>query len=137
LHVQKQLGFSALRKFISERLCEIEDGRRQGKVDYTLHDCAMSAFAMMFFQAPCLLEFQRRMQQSINRNNLKTLFNVESIPEDTQLRDVLDQCPTDKLAKVYTDFFYHLQRSKWFSDIKRTGDACRLEFTDFKGCGSA
>ena len=113
MHVKKHLGFSALRKIISERLCEIEDCRQQGKVDYTLHDCAMSAFAMMFFQDASLLEFQRRLQESINRNNLNTMFNVSSIPKDTQLRDVLDQCPSDKLDKIYADFFYHLQRSKY------------------------
>jgi len=154
LHVKKHLGFSALRKIISERLREIEDGRQQGKVNYPLHDCAMSAFAMMFFQDASLLEFQRRMQESINRNNLNTIFKVESIPKDTQLRDVLDQCPTDKLEKVNADFFYHLIDElkaanmsfilvakpsshkilfEWFTDIKRMGDACRLEFTDFKG----
>jgi hypothetical protein len=106
------LGFAALRKIISERLLEIEDGRQQGKVDYTLHDCAMSAFAMMFFQDPSVLEFQRRMEESINCNNLKTMFNVVSIPKDTQLRDVLDLCPLNPLDKVFADFFYHLQRSK-------------------------
>ena len=98
MHVKKHLGFSALKKIISERLCEIEDCRQQGKVDYTLHDCAMSAFAMMFFQDSSLLEFQRRMQESINRNNLNSMFKVESIPKDTQLRDALDQCPTDRLV---------------------------------------
>lgn len=112
MHIKKHLGFAALRKTISERLLEIEDCRQQGKVDYALHDCAMSAFAMMFFQDSSLLEFQRRMQESINRNNLKTMFNVESIPKDTQLRDVLDQYPTDKLDKVFSDFFYYLQKSK-------------------------
>jgi hypothetical protein len=106
------LGFAALRKIISERLLEIEDGRQQGKVDYNLHDCAMSAFAMMFFQDPSVLEFQRRMEESINCNNLKTMFNVVSIPKDTQLRDVLDRCPLNPLDKVFADFFYHLQRSK-------------------------
>lgn len=111
MHIKKHLGFSALRKIISERLGEIKDCRQAGKVDYSLHDCAMSAFAMMFFQDPSLLEFQRRMQETINRNNLKTMFNVDSIPKDTQLRDVLDQCPTDKLEKNFADFFYHLQRS--------------------------
>ena len=112
MHIKKHLGFAALRKIISKRLRQIEDARQQGKVYYPLHDCAMSAFAMMFFQDPSVLEFQRRMQESINRNNLKTMFNVESIPKDTQLRDVLDQCPLDPLQKVFADFFYHLQRSK-------------------------
>ena len=112
MHIKKHLGFTALRKIISGRLRQIEDARQQGKVYYPLHDCAMSAFAMMFFQDPSVLEFQRRMQESINRNNLKTMFNVESIPKDTQLRDVLDQCPLDPLEKVFADFFYHLQRNK-------------------------
>ncbi|MFQ5866365.1 MAG: hypothetical protein ACE5IW_14175, partial [bacterium] len=112
MHIKKHLGFAALRKTISERLLQIEDFRQQGKVDHCLHDCAMSAFAMMFFQDPSLLEFQRRMQQSINLNNLKTIFQVDSIAQDTQLRDVLDQCPPDDLEKVFADFFGHLQRGK-------------------------
>jgi hypothetical protein len=112
LHIKKHLGFAALRKIISKRLFEIEDDRQQDKVEYSLHDCVMSAFGMMFFQDPSVLEFQRRMQESINSNNLKTMFNVESIPKDTQLRDVLDQFPLNPLDKVFADFFYHLQRSK-------------------------
>ena len=112
MHIKKHLGFAALRKIISERLRQIEDARQQGKVYYPLHDCAMSAFSMMFFQDPSVLEFQRRIQESINSNNLKTMFNVESIPKDTQLRDVFDQCPLDPLEKVFADFFYHLQRNK-------------------------
>ena len=72
----------------------------------------MSAFAMMYFQDPSLLQFQNRMQQSINRNNLKTVFNVSAIPKDTQLRDALDSSPTDQLEKIFSDFFGHLQRGR-------------------------
>ena len=111
MHVKKHLGFSGLRKTISKRLLQIEDFRK-GHVDYTLHDCFMSAFAMMYFQDPSLLEFQGRMQQRINRNNLKTVFNVSAIPKDTQLRDVLDSSPTDGLEKIFSDFFSYLQRGK-------------------------
>ena len=111
MHVKKHLGFSGLRKTISKRLLQIEDFRK-GEVDYTLHDCHMSAFAMMFFQDPSLLQFQKRMQKSINRNNLKTVFNVSAIPKDTQLRDVLDETPTTALEKIFSDFLGYLQRGK-------------------------
>jgi hypothetical protein len=111
VHVKKHLGFSSLIKTISKRLLQIEDFRK-GEVDYTLHDCFMSAFAMMFFQDPSLLQFQRRMQKSINRNNLKTVFNVSAIPKDTQLRDNLDESSTAELEKIFSDFFAHLQRGK-------------------------
>lgn len=111
MHVKKHLGFSGLKKTISKRLLQIEDFRK-GEVDYTLHDCFMSAFAMMFFQDPSLLQFQNRMQTSINRNNLKTVFNVTAIPKDTQLRDNLDKSSTAELEKIFSDFLAHLQRGK-------------------------
>lgn len=60
---------------------------------------------MMFFQDPSLLQFQRRLQEKIHRNNLKTVFNVSAIPKDSQLKDVLDAAPTDELEKVFSDFF--------------------------------
>lgn len=111
MHVKRHLGFGSLRKTISKRLFQIEDPRK-GNVDYSLHDCFMSAFAMMFFQDPSLLEFQRRLQDRMNLNNLKTLFHIDSIPKDTQLRDVLDGCQTDPIEKIFSDFFSHLQRGK-------------------------
>ena len=54
MHTKKHLGFKALRKTISMRLRQIKDPRKD-TVDYTLHDCFMSSFAMMFFQySACL-----------------------------------------------------------------------------------
>jgi len=60
---------------------------------------------MMFFQDPSLLQFQKRLQKSINRNNLKTIFNVSAIPKDTQLWDILDETPTAELEKNRRRFF--------------------------------
>jgi hypothetical protein len=61
VHVKKHLSFSGLRKTISKRLLQIEEFRK-GDLEYTLHDCFMSGLAMMFFQDPSLLQFQRRLQ---------------------------------------------------------------------------
>lgn len=88
------------------------DNRQEGKVQYPLHDCFMSGFAMMFFQDPSLLAFQRRMQEVNNLNNLKTVFQIDAIPGDSQLRSVLDQNPGDKLEEVFVDYFRCLQRGK-------------------------
>jgi hypothetical protein len=72
----------------------------------------MSGFAMMYFQDPSLLVFQRRMQEANQRNNLKTLFEVSDIPKDTQLRDVLDEIAYERLEDVFSDYFFQLQRGK-------------------------
>ena len=91
---------------------QIADNRQQSKVDYSLHDCFMSAFAMMHFQDPSILEFQRRMEEEKHQNNLKTIFGANAIPSDTQLREVLDNSPYDKLNAVFSDYFRVLQRAK-------------------------
>ena len=87
---KKHLSFSSLIKTISQRVLQIKDTRQGAKVSHEIHDCCMSGLAMMFFQDPSMLEFQMRLQKQLNINNLKTMFNVGSIPKSTQLRDVID-----------------------------------------------
>ena len=67
---------------------------------------------MMYLQDPSLLEFQRALQETIHNNNLTTIFSVQSIPKDSQMRVVLDTHPYDPLLDVFPDFFKELQRGK-------------------------
>jgi len=97
---------------LSERFRLIADGRQETKISYSMHDVCMSGFAMMFFQDPSLLQFQRRMEEEAHSNNLKTLFHVESIPKDSQMRDALDQIDPGQIAPLFDDFFRPLQRGK-------------------------
>lgn len=112
MHTRKHLHFSALRKSIGEVFRQIDDHRQAGKVEFDLTDCLMSALAMMFFQDPSLLSFQRRMQDSMQCNNLKTMFGVNDIPSDTVLRKTLDPVDTGKLNPCFAALFQRLQRGK-------------------------
>ncbi len=85
---------------------------QETKTWHTMHDVCMSAFAMMFFQDPSLLRFQRRMEDEAHNNNLKTLFHVTSIPKDTQMGGVLDEVDPEHLMPLFDDFFRPLQRGK-------------------------
>ena len=109
---KKHLSFNNLRKIISERALQIEDPRREGSVDHEIHDVCLSGFAMMFFQDPSMLAFQRRLQENGHKNNLQTIFRIGSIPKATQLRDVIDLIPSSSFDPIFTDFFSLLQRSK-------------------------
>ena len=109
---KKNLSFNSLRKTISRQVLQIEDPRQEAKIDHEIHDCCLSAFAMMFFQDPSMLEFQTRLQDNLNQNNLKTMFNVSSIPKATQLRDVLDLINPESLDPIFSDCFRLLQRAK-------------------------
>jgi hypothetical protein len=73
----------------------------------------MSAFAMLFFQHPSLLEYQRRMQQRTGCSNLERVFQVTAIPSDTQMREILDGVPIEPLRRVLPQTFEQMRRVGW------------------------
>ena len=87
---KKHLSFTALRRHLSETFHQIIDWRQISKVNISLHDAMMSAFACMYFQDPSLLQFQKRLEEEQHRNNLNTFFNVSIIPKETQMREIAD-----------------------------------------------
>jgi len=98
--------------------CKLEDRRQSGKINHSLHDCLMSAFAMMLLQDPSLLEFQRRIEDKKQFSNLSNVFQVQSVPKDTQMRQSLDQIPTNLLNPIFSDWFQRLQRGKHLEQYK-------------------
>ena len=118
MHTKKHLSFSELRKLISSRVNKFEDTRQESKVDYCLHDCCQSAFAMMVFQDPSINAFQQRLQDIKQLNNLKTMFNVSAIPQSTQLRSAIDNIPSTEIEFAFKDFFLPLQRGKQLEQYK-------------------
>jgi hypothetical protein len=116
VHAKKHLSFTALRKAISQHFRRVDDPRHAGSVDYSIHDCLMSSFAMMFFQDPSLLSFRRRLAQDRQLGNLKTVFGIDAIPQDTQLRDNLDSLALALFDPIFKDLFSRLQRGKHLAD---------------------
>ena len=87
MHVKKHLGFSGLRKTISKRLLQIEDFQK-GEVEYTLHDCFMSAFAMMFFEH----------NFGHGKKNLSMMFFLLNLPAFFYSPDFgIDRCALSKM----------------------------------------
>lgn len=122
MHTKKHLSFNALRKVLSRRFLEIPDFRQEAKVKHVVHDVLMSGFAMMFYQDPSLLQFQQRLQEAIDKNNLQTLFQVESIPKESQMREVIDEVESRELEPLFEDFFRPLQRGKHLEGYRVLGD---------------
>jgi len=110
---KKYLTFSALRNSLSSCFRQIPDQRQTAKINYSIHDAMMCGFACMYFQDPSLLQFQKQLEDEQNRNNLTTLFDVNVIPENTQLRDIVDVVPSEQFRPVFKDYFWRLQRSKY------------------------
>ena len=60
----KKLTFDAFRDELATTFAQIADPRDPRRITWEMPAVLMSAFAMLFFQHPSLLEYQRRMQQA-------------------------------------------------------------------------
>ena len=109
---KKHLDFTALHQCFSEHLENIDGPRVQGRCAHSLHDAFMTGFACMFLQDPSLAHFQRRLEETENISNLKTLFKVTSTPKDSQLREVIDNTDSEYLRPVFKDYTERLRRGK-------------------------
>jgi hypothetical protein len=59
-----------------------------------------------------LLAFQRSKEEEVREKNLRTIFKVTNVPEDTQMREVLDKLNPEYLEKIFGDYFSNLQKDK-------------------------
>src|SRR5215211_1841024 len=106
----KYLSFDDLIRFISEEFEQIPDKRAGNKVKYELRDCLMSGLAMMLFQHPSLLKYQEKMKQGRGQSNLERLFNTNSVPSDTQMREILDGVEIRALRVLLKKIFERTRR---------------------------
>jgi hypothetical protein len=109
----KSLTLEAIVTLLASTFGEVEDPRATDQLRYPLHDTLMSGFAVMFFQHPSLLQFQRAMEQKRRRCNLQTIFGVHEVPSDTQMREILDRVNPDSLRGVLPQVWEKVRRAGW------------------------
>lgn len=112
MNPKKHLSFGSLRHVMSKHINQYPDWRQENKSEYSIHDSVMSGFACMYYQSPSLLQFQKELEEREKSNNLKTLFGVSDIPENTQLRNIVDKVDSEYLRPVFKEFLSRLQRAK-------------------------
>jgi len=100
---------------------KIPDKRDPEKIEYQISDIYLAAFAIFFFQDKSLLEFQRQLQIRLRSYNLLTVFGVSQVPQDSQLRDVIDSHSYETILKIFKDFFSRLQRAKYLDAFQVFG----------------
>lgn len=106
----RHLSFGSLRHAMSSLFNRLPDLRQASKVDYSYHDALMSGFACMFFQDPSLLEFQHRLAEEKQHNNLHTLFGIDKTPESTQIRTIIDQVESHYFRPLFPTYLSRFQQ---------------------------
>lgn len=109
----KRLTFAAFRDLLAKTFKAIPDKRDPRRISWELPAVLMSAFALLFFQHSSLLAYQRRMKKQTGHANLERVFQVDAIPSDTQMREILDGAPTEPLRRVLPETFEQMRRVGW------------------------
>lgn len=108
---RKHLNGDVLIQAISKQFFTIKDHRNKN-VDISINDALMSAFAMLSLKYPSLLKFDEDRRKSKKARNLKSVYQIEKIPSDTQMREIIDQISPASISKIYKLIFNQIQRGK-------------------------
>jgi hypothetical protein len=109
---RKHLSADALFHLIRSGFNTIPDPRC-GDIDISLTDALMSAFAMFSLKSPSLLAFDKERAEG----NLATIYGIERVPCDTQMREILDPVSPKWLRPVFKSVLRQLQRGKALEEM--------------------
>ena len=84
--------------------------RRTGEnISYKMEDFGLSAFSVFFTQSPSFLAHQEAMQKARGKNNAQSFFQINKIPCDNQVRQMLDPVSPEVLYPVYDRLYDSLR----------------------------
>jgi hypothetical protein len=106
---RKNLSADSLFGLIRSHFGSLTD-HRSGEVEIPLDDALMSAFAMFSLKDPSLLAFDHRRRDPTD--NFRTVYGINHVPCDSQMRDILDPIDPLNLRPLFCDVFRCLQRGK-------------------------
>ena len=105
LHLNADALFARIRKDF-----DLVPDHRASNSTIPLADALMSGFAMFSLKDQSLLAFDERRQD--DPDSLHTVYGVEQIPCDSQMRQILDQVLPVYLRRPFRSIFMQLQRGK-------------------------
>ena len=106
--LRKHLNADALFKALHNDFSKISDSRH-GDIEISMADALMSGFAMFSLKDPSLLAFDDRKGSD---QNLRTIYNIQKVPCDTQMRKILDPVNPEELRVAFKGPIRQLQRGK-------------------------
>lgn len=86
----------------------LPDKRRGKNIQYQMADIVKAAFAVFFTQSPSFLAHQKAVKQSKGRSNAETVFQMEKIPCDEHIRQMLDPVGPEHFYGEFHTVFQHI-----------------------------
>lgn len=108
--MREKLSLQNIMSHFRERWSKLSDVRKpNNNTRYSLATGVLSAFAVFFMQSASFLAHQRLLEKKKGRSNARSLFQVEEIPSDPQIRNLLDPLAS---SDFQADFWFLLDGLK-------------------------
>jgi hypothetical protein len=106
------LEIPELMQFLRQQLHDLPDERKPGNnTKYQVEDAVMAAFSIFFTQSSSFLEHQRLMKSNKGKDNGGSLFSIEKIPCDNQIRNLLDPVPSATIFMTFQEVYKWLNKN--------------------------
>jgi hypothetical protein len=111
----------------------IPEHRAGRNIQYEIEDAGLGAFSVFYLQSPSFLAHQQRMRQKEGRDNARSLFGIEDIPSDGQLRSLLDPVTPSSLHQPFWDIYHLVQASGHLDSYRHVGGTllCSMDGTRY------
>jgi hypothetical protein len=129
----KRLSFDDVLAILMTTFKQLADGRTGKNIHYPLCDAALAAFGVFFTQSPSFLAYQRDMQRRKGQSNARSLFGVEEIPSDQQIRNLLDPIAPEQVGAPFWSVLERLKGAKVVDEAFQFegGWLCSLDGTQY------
>ena len=108
----KRVKFQRMLGSLRRSLKRVPEHRTGRNIQYQILDAGLGAFSVFYMQSPSFLAHQRHMQQRQGRNNAKSLFGIEAIPSDGQIRNLLDPVDLSHLRAPFWELYERLEAAE-------------------------
>lgn len=109
---------SQLIEFLDQELNELPDNRKGDNKKYAVKDALKAAFSVFFTQSPSFLQHQRLMKPKKGKDNAESLFVLEEIPCDNQIRNLLDPIPARTVFPAFKTTCKWLETNRIIEEFK-------------------
>ncbi len=106
------IGMPELLSMLRAELDNLPDqGKPSNNTKYTVEEALLSAFSVFFMQSKSFLDHQRLIKSQKGRDNVASLFGIENIPCDNQIRNLLDPVPASTVFGVFRSVYDALSQT--------------------------
>lgn len=115
---RKDLSIPSLISHVHKVFSKITDPRPLAKSNISIVDHLMSGLAVFGLKCSSLLEYDRKREAEITKQNLRDLYMVNIPPSDTYLRERLDEVHPDSIRPAFKKIFSLFQRGKGLEEFE-------------------